>query len=88
MSPVQRLVFDVLYRDFWACPPGPPLATTLAELELSAVDLHLLQFELQMIFGIDITGAAGVQLTDSLADLLALIEHRLAAQPEQRPAAP
>ena len=78
MNPMQRLVFDVLYRDFWACPPGPPLTTTLAGLELSAVDLHLLQFELQMILSIDITGAAGVQLTDSLAELLALVEHRLA----------
>ena len=78
MNPMQRLVFDVLYHDFWACPLGPPLTTTLAGLELSAVDLHLLQFELQMILSIDITGAAGVQLTDSLAELLALVEHRLA----------
>ena len=42
------------------------------------MDLHLLQFELQMILSIAITGAAGVQLTDSLAELLALVEHRLA----------
>ena len=84
MHSVQTIVFDLLYRDFWACPPGPPLTATLGELEFSAVDLHLLPFELQMILSINITGTAGVQLTDSLADLLALVERRLT---EAHPAA-
>ena len=77
----QVMVFGLLHRDFWASPPGPPLTATFEELELGPTDLHLLQFELQMIFGIDITHAAGVQLTDSVADLLALIERRLADLP-------
>lgn len=78
---IQAVVFELLYRDFWSSDPGPPLNATFAEMGMSSLDLHLLQFELQMIFGIDITGDAGVQLTDSVAHLLKLIEHRRAGFP-------
>lgn len=74
----QAAVFELLCRDFWARPPGPALGATFQELGLGAVDLHLLQFELQMIFGIDITGASGVSLTDSVGHLLAVVEGRRA----------
>ncbi len=77
-SPIQAVVFELLCRDFWASAPGPPLQATFAGLGMCVLDLHLLQFELQMIFGIAITGDAGVQLTNSVADLLALIEQRRA----------
>ncbi|MBC6611117.1 hypothetical protein H8B15_09290 [Hymenobacter sp. BT507] len=80
-QPIQDVLFELLCRDFWASAPGPPLQITFAELGMNSVDLHLLQFELQMIYGIAITNADGVELTDSVAHLLALIQDRLAGVP-------
>lgn len=56
---VRLAVLNLLYQDFWSSPPGPELTSTFQELGLTALDLHLLQFELQMIFGINITGEFG-----------------------------
>ncbi|WP_375437310.1 hypothetical protein [uncultured Hymenobacter sp.] len=79
MDCVQDTVFALLYRDGWASASGPPLTTTFLGLGLTDVDLHLLQFELQMTFCIAITDEAGVQLTNSVAELLTLVERRLAS---------
>ena len=81
ISSTQAVLFELLCRGFWASAPGPSLKVTFADLGMWSIDLHLLQFELQMIFGIAITGDAGVQLTNSVADLLALIEQRRVADP-------
>ena len=79
MNCVQDTVFALLYRDGWASALGPPLTTSFLRLGMTDVDLHLLQFEFQMTFCIAITDDAGVQLTDSVAQLLALVERRLAS---------
>jgi hypothetical protein len=85
---VRRAVLALLYRDGWCDSPEPSLASTFQELGLVPLDLHLVQFELQMTFGIEITGSAGVALTDTVGRLLMVVEQRLAAGPRSGPANP
>lgn len=82
---VRQAVLALLYRDGWTDLPEPLLTHTFQELNLTPLDLHLVQFELQMMFGINITGNAGVALTDSLSQLLLAVEQRLATSPEGNP---
>ena len=79
---IRRKILTLLHRDGWIDLPEPILTYTFQELGLTSLDLHLVQFELQMMFGIEITGNAGVALTDSLSQLLVLVEQRLAADPK------
>ena len=80
---VRQVVLGLLYRDGWCSSLEVLLASTFLELGLAPVDLHLVQFELQMTFGIEITGDAGVTLTDSVGRLLAVVEQRLIAETKE-----